>query len=444
MGGQLRLCTVTALCRTVLLAAGVLEVACGHTQKAAPPPQDASTPVIETIATDAPPDKTSAIDQHELASHALEILQLVAKARNLEPKNEVQVDTVTAAQVRNFVQQTIYEYITPSQLTLQGRIDAALGILPVGSDPEAILLDILEDGILGYYDPKKKTIFVVQSVPTIQLTQVLGHELAHGLQDMHFGLSAFQTPLQHHSDAELARTFFIEGGAQAAYLAWLSADNRLDAIDDQMLDTLGNQALDMAPVASEFPILWRGLELPYTAGTATVVRLVRSKGWEAQNALYGDPPQTTEQMLHVDKLISREPAREIELDFTRLEEVTGGSVVWFDELGEASLLAMLAEVCPSIVARRAAAGWGGSMLAALEPSSNPSTGSMFVIAAIAWDSVSDARDFEALFAEYLNKKTPGLNIISRRGDTVLFGTNMPSNVSQTAIWSAVARPRKRR
>ena len=70
----------------------------------------------------------------------------------------------------------------------------------------------------------------------------------------------------------------------------------------------------LASMASEHAVLARGLQMPYTDGTSTVARLVRAKGWDAVDALYENLPQTSEQMLHLDKLLRREKPVPVELD----------------------------------------------------------------------------------------------------------------------------------
>ena len=95
--------------------------------------------------------------------------------------------------------------------------------------------------------------------------------------------------------------------------------------------------------------------------------LVRAHGWPAVDALYSALPTTTEQMLHLDKLLAREAPIAVVADPTALAALLPGqSVVWQDNLGEATLLTMLADVEPAPIARAAAAGWGGDRYLALD------------------------------------------------------------------------------
>jgi hypothetical protein len=391
------------------------------------------------------------LDAETARAEAERILEEVAAARNLEVTAKVQVDVVDRAGIRKFARAGLYENMTREEFQLHGRIASALGILPPNADPEAIFLDLLEDGVLGYYDPKKKTLFIGDFVPPFMLSRVVGHEIAHGLQDMHVDLVKHQEPIDHRSDAEAARRFLTEGEAEAAYYAWVSGADGLASIDDAVLDAMGNQTLDYARAVSDYPVLARDLQLPYADGAATVVRLVLAKGWKAVDALWADLPQTSEQMLHLDKLLAREPAMPVRLDAAALEQATSMKSVWFDELGEASLLAMLADVEPSLTARAAAAGWGGGHLIALaDPSASAGSSGAgeampTIVAAVVWDTPEDAAEFEVSFAKYLDAATPKGTFIARRRDAVVFATNVPERVGGKALgeaaWAALSRKR---
>lgn len=369
------------------------------------------------------------------------ILAEVAQARNLEVTRAVQVNVMDRAGIRAFAKDSMYEHTTPEELRLFGRVQAAFGVIPAGSDPERILLDMLEDGVLGLYDPKTKTLYIGDFVSKGMLSMVVGHEIAHGLQDMHFDLEKHQLPLKHDSDAESARRFLIEGGAQAAYLAWVSGERGLAAIEDAVLDAMGNQTLDLASTVSPHPVLARSLQLPYADGTATVARLVRKKGWAAVDALYADLPTTSEQMLHIDKLLAREPAIGVRLEGAPIALAAGGvREVWYDTLGEAELLAMVADVAPSLSARKATSGWGGDAYRVFDRPGDPLPVPL-VVGAVAWDTVTDAEEFSETFGEYLDVHVPSRHFLDRRKDVVVFGVGVPESASidavRNAAWSAV-------
>lgn len=383
------------------------------------------------------------LDGATAQAEADRILAEIAAARNLPVTGPVNVDVVDKPGIREFAKRSMYEHVSPQELRMLGRIQASMGVMPRDVDPEQVVLDLLEDGVAGFYDPKEKTLFIGDFVDKVTLSMVVGHEIAHGLQDMHFDLQKHQEPLRHRSDEETARRFLIEGEAQATYLAWVSGEAGLSSIDDGVLDAMGNQVLDLAAMASTYPILVRSLQLPYADGTATVTRLVRDKGWDAVDAMYDQLPESSEQMLHIDKLLTREPPVPTKLDVGVLQAMRPGTtLVWHDTLGEAELLSMLAQVQRSTVARRAAAGWGGDHYVAVDWGGEPGTdrqagtgtGVPLVVGVTVWDSEDDAEEFEEVFSEYLDAMVPD-HAIDRRDDMVLFATGIPMGVDAAKLVS---------
>ncbi len=399
---------------------------------AAGPAKTSGTPGSESE-----PAGTRGIDEARAKEEAARILGAVAKARRLEATSPVEVTITSKADIRAFAIENMREYITPEEMALQGRISASLGVIAAGASLEQVFLNILDAGVLGFYDPKKKTLFIGDFISTSLLSQTVGHEIAHALQDMHFGLEPRMKPTPHRADLDSAETFLIEGGANAAYFAWITGEDGLQAIDDAVLEASIDQSLELVSIMSEAPVIARGLHLPYTAGAATVVRMVVQDGWKSVDALYDDPPTTTEQMMHVEKLRSREPARGIRFERDAVSKALGKAVVWHDEFGEAQWLALLADVESASVARRSAAGWGGDTLLALEQPG----GEMSVAIAVVMDAPSDAEELEASLRKYADERIEGGTMLARRRDTVLFVSGVPKGTDRkvlaTALWSAL-------
>ncbi|HEY0138242.1 MAG TPA: hypothetical protein VGB85_29360, partial [Nannocystis sp.] len=235
-----------------------------------------------------------------------------------------------------------------------------------------------------------------------------------------------------------ARTYLVEGDAQAAYLAWVSGSGGLTSISDEVFLATGNQALDLADMV-DYPVLARSLQLPYADGAATIAALVRERGWAGVDALYKQLPTTTEQMLHIDKLLAREAPIAVVADPAALAtKIPGHKVVWQDNVGEASLLAMLADVEPAPIARAAAAGWGGDRYLVLER--EPAGVAPIVLGLIAWDSEADAAEFTETFQLYLEKTMPGAFVLERRGAQVLYASQVRDAATRAALhthaWTA--------
>lgn len=355
---------------------------------------------------------------------ARRIILEVAGARGLPVKGDFHVELIDKAGVRDFITQVMHEEMSAEELAMFGRVESALGMLPVGTSGEQALLELLELGVLGIYDPKRKTLLIGDYVDDFGLGMVVGHEGAHGLQDMHFDLGALNETHRGHSDLDTAKTFLIEGDAQASYLAWMTGSEGIGSIGDDLLDQQADQILLLREgMGIPYPIFARMIQMPYTDGTRSVVHLARSEGWAAVDALYSDLPTTSEQILHLDKLEAREGARPVTIDPSALLALLPDhEAALEDELGEAALLAMLADVAYPGPARAAAAGWGGDRYVALERKNDPA-GAPLVVGVIAWDSGSDAKQFEPTFRTYLEKHKPGDHILVRKGDKLIYATH---------------------
>ncbi len=404
--------------RALAAAALVADPAAGCAPGPTPPP----SPPAAARAKEAPP---SAADPRlpGLLAQTERALAVVSRARALPARGRVDVAVVDTAGVRKHVLDNLYEHMDRATFDRLGRIEATFGAMPAGADPEAVLLSLLEQGVAGFYDAETDTFYVVDHVSDAMIGMVIEHELAHALQDMHFDLERFEKPNLHENDRDAARTLLIEGDAQAAYLAARAGEQGLAAVRPAVLDAGIDQALRLAS-AHPYPVLARSLQLPYVAGTATVAALVREAGWRAVDALYDDPPATSEQMLHPDKLRNREPPVSVAVEGDAFARATGWRVVWHDVVGEAGLLSMLADAAAPDVARDAAAGWGGDRYVALEPDGG--TPRPMIAGGIAWDTEQDAAAFVPVFERYLAAHdATAPSIVQRDGALVRYALAVP-------------------
>lgn len=381
--------------------------------------------------------RPGAIDGATARAEAQRILEAVAAARGLALVGEIGVEVIDKPGIRGFAEAALREHTAPEQRRLLGRIESALGVLPPGADPERVMLELLEGGVRGLYDPKRRTLFIGDFVRPSALGAIVGHEIAHGLQDMHFDLERLQEAMPHRTDAEVARRFLVEGDAQAAYLAWAS-EGGVAHIGESVLRADADRAVWLGPVATTYPVLRRQLLMPYGDGTATVIRLVKKRGWAAVDEWFAELPASSEQMLHVDKLLAREPPVAVSFPTTtRLDAAVrsvGLSSVWHDDLGEATLLAMLAEVDTVDGARLAAAGWGGDHFVAYEDTEGRAT---MVAGLTVWDTPADAKQFEAAFARYLKDSVGTPHAVERRGARCAFAVGVPDTLGPRSVVAAV-------
>ena len=91
--------------------------------------------------------------------------------------------------------------------------------------------------------------------------------------------------------------------------------------------------------------------------------LRRSGGWAEVDRIWKNPPKTTEQLLHPDKLAKREPAEPIPVPAAP----PGGpsDAIYRDILGEQSVRLLFEEWMPRKVAMESASEWAGDRVVVL-------------------------------------------------------------------------------
>ncbi|MFM7149619.1 MAG: DUF6782 family putative metallopeptidase, partial [Gemmataceae bacterium] len=144
------------------------------------------------------------------------------------------------------------------------------------------------EGVQGYYDTRKKALFLYDDIKGNYAKGVLVHEMVHALQDQHFGLAKLHSA-QFDSDQELAMAALIEGDATYTMIELLQKEQPFVA---KMLDT------DLAKA--------KNLQNAFLYGQgAKFVRDVQKKGgWKAVDQRYRFRPTSTATILHPDQRIS--------------------------------------------------------------------------------------------------------------------------------------------
>src|SRR5829696_718187 len=302
--------------RVAVLAAcdAVLVAACGSN-----PPSTGPT-VAPSPATAAPPIGPSAGPTAPAASAqpAAEVYGAIRKGveaiRGLAPTDAVDPVTIDEVQLRKNIEAEFDATQSPAQLKDTEDLLITLGLLPKGASLRQATLDFQTGQIAGYYSPDKDELFVVSRAGG-RLGGVekatYAHEFTHQLQDQRFDLNALGLDATDQSDRSLARLGLVEGDAVSVQTTWMTAN--LNATE---LGELLSAALDPAAVAAlqnAPPYLRDTATFPYQDGPAFATRLLASGGYAAIDAAFAAPPDSTEQVIHPDKYIAREPPIEVRL-----------------------------------------------------------------------------------------------------------------------------------
>jgi hypothetical protein len=263
---------------------------------------------------------------------------------------------------RRFIEQEINRRYSAAQLEAERKSMVAWGVLPPDYDLQRLYVDLLEEQVSAYYDPRGKVMVVGDWLPLEQQRAALMHELVHALQDRELSIDAFIAPDPGHGDRLLARQALVEGEAVALTFDLLLKPQSTDL--SRLPDLAMTQGLIAAsaggPVIAKAPKFVRDLLLfPYVEGLGFVYQLRKRQPWSAMATLYRDPPQSTTQILHPDKYLDarEDPVAVTIPDLSPL--LPGTRHVSDDDLGEFSLGAVLALHMGDPDGPRAAVGWRG-------------------------------------------------------------------------------------
>jgi len=331
------------------------------------------------------------------------VARRVERIRELRFDRLPRVRRVSAAQARAAALGEYDRYAPRSEQEAAERLLKLLGLLADDASLRETLARATASEVGGYYVPRTDTLALVRGAGLDGLLGevALAHELVHALEDQRFGLEPGRGSLW--SDRDTARSGLTEGSATLAmvdYIAKAQGSELPAGLRERALEQLGELAI---PAGGGLPRYVReSLVFPYAAGATLVNRIQGDGGWDAVDAAYaGRPVLSSEQLMHPEKYENAEAPVAVRLpDYRKLlpagtTQLTGG------DLGEFDTEQFLREGNGRERSERAAAGWGGS---AFELWELPDGGELLV-AAWAWDTSRDAREF----AEAATRRLSELN-----------------------------------
>lgn len=297
------------------------------------------------------------------------------------------------------------------------------GLLPREFDLEKLLVALLREQIAGYYDPKTKTVNLLDWVPMEEQEPVMAHELTHALQDQTIGLDKWMkkgdkdlgeirkdpTPEEIENDEiSDAREAVIEGQAETVMLEYeLAPVGRSIADSPDLVETMEAQmatGTDDSKVFKDAPIfLKESLTFPYSYGMKFVIRLMENGGKEKAFAeVLANPPHSTRQIMEPATYLSGEKIAPMRVpEFKRdLKDY-----VKFDigAMGEFDVAVLVEQYAGKKLSDRLYPEWRGGYYYAGRPKNDVSAplGLLYVSR---WSSPEKASEFAEIYARSLVKR----------------------------------------
>jgi hypothetical protein len=377
-----------------------------HDAQAKPtlPPPPKPEPVMQGTRRGPSPRETRVID---------ELMGSAERVRGLAFKQPVPVLVEDRDRITSYVETQIED----EELDRARVVYAALGLLAPDLDVRALLLRLMGEQVVGYYDAEEKHLVVRDDVMRAfgrgedanaeegsdlsEARIVLVHELVHALQDQHLNL--FQNiHAERDTDADNAFHALVEGDATLAMIGYAlereqiplsrltNNPAQIQSFSDVVRRSpLAGTELEQAPAIIRVPLL-----SAYVDGLAFCASLHGQGGFEAVNRAHSHPPVSSEQVLHPTRFAESDLPQQLVLPDLPELAAAGYEVVREDTLGELEIGVYFGQGAKEADAKRAAEGWDGDRLRVYRSTKEPPA----VVWLSVWDSERDAQEAEVAAA----------------------------------------------
>jgi hypothetical protein len=314
-------------------------------------------------------------------------------------KTPPKIETKSREEVKQFVMAQLNAERAQTQLAGLQSAYRVLGLVPDTLNLGGLLQRLLEEQIIGYYDPKTKVLYVVEGAPKMLLDQTIAHELVHALQDQYVAIDSIQHSVDD-ADRQAAAQAVLEGQAVFESLRMdpnagpmLKMPGGWDRIRDMIRDGQGGM-----PVFASAPRAVReGLLFPYLGGADFVRRFIEKR---PAKELLQDLPVSTKQILNDAAYFTADRASRDMPTTVTLPAPTAGTVTYSNSFGEFEARLVLAQhLKDDAIAWRGAGGIDGDRYAVVKLPQ----GDALVWASV-WDQTVDAADFLDLLADAVRRR----------------------------------------
>ncbi|HVE77382.1 MAG TPA: hypothetical protein VNA89_00855 [Gemmatimonadaceae bacterium] len=329
------------------------------------------------------------------ARRVAEYAPQIERAVGLEFKSPPRVERRTRDEVRGFLLKQIEGERAQRDLAGQSAAYKRLGLLPDTLDLRAVLLDLLQEQVAGYYDPKTKVLYVVGDAPPEVVGITIAHELIHALQDQYVNLDSLLES-DEANDRKTAAQAVMEGQATYEQLASMGGGAnlaaRLPGGWEQMREMIRQEQGSMPRFAAAPTLLQETLLFPYLGGADFMRRFEERR---RDTVPFSDMPTSTEQILHTGAYFGQPRDEPTTITLPPPRE---GTTTYDNNLGEfETRLFLFQHLKDQDAALRGATGWDGDRYAVVRTPRGDG-----VVWVTVWDTPVDAAEFTDLLEQAIN------------------------------------------
>jgi hypothetical protein len=391
-----------------------------------PPPAQEPTKPIPPPEQPQPPDhpevKITPREAEELFHSVDEILEFDSKQTGLPIKHEVKRKLTSRDEVVSYLTKHMNDEDT-RRLRRSELVLKKFGLLPREFDLQTFLVALLKEEVAGYYDPKTKTVNLLDWVPIEEQEPVMAHELTHALQDQDVNLQKWMrrgekdlgeikkdpTPADIENDEmDNAREAVVEGQAQAMMFQYAIAPTGHSIVTSpELVKAMEEETLTGTPstkVFNDAPIFMKeSMTFPYSYGMSFVVELMQKGGKDkAFAALLHNPPHTTRQIMQPETYLSGERIPSMSIpdfkhDFKDYEKFDIGA------MGEFDVALLVEQYVGKAASKKVYPEWRGGYYYAAKLRTN--TGAPLGLLYVSrWATAESASRFAGIYAHSLKQR----------------------------------------
>ncbi len=367
--------------------------------------------------------KISPPEAEELFRSVDEILKFASKDTSLPIQAQVKRRLVNRDEVVAFIRKHMEEDDDAQRLRRSELVLKKFGLLPRTFDLQTFLLALLREQVAGYYDPRAKTVNLLDWIEPEQQKPVLAHELTHALQDQSFGLEKYmkagdpdlgsskkEPTLEDiaNDEASTAHQAVVEGQAMVVLIDYELSPTGQSVLDSpQLVEALKAGMLVGTADSVEFhnaPLyIKEALTFPYRYGLDFEAELLTRVGKEkAYAGVFKNPPRSTREIMEPTVYLSGEklppmPLPDFKADFKSYDKFDVGAV------GEFDVAILIDQYAGVEVSKRLYPHWRGGYYYAVRPKGD-SAGSLALMYLSRWSSPEKASEFAFVYAKGLKDR----------------------------------------
>ena len=381
-----------------------------------------------------------------------QILQFASKDTLFPIKHEVKRQLVSREEVESYVSKHTSEDEDAKRLRRSELVLKKFGLLPRDFDLGKFLPLLLKEQVAGYYDPKTKTVNLLDWLGADQQKPVLAHELTHALQDQSFNLEKYMKPVDsdlakkkeitaqdiENDEVSTTRQAVVEGQAMVVLVDYMLEPMGLSLKNSpQVVQGLKDGMLAGTPDSVQFrnaPIYMKeALTFPYRYGIDFIAELLIKGGKDQAFAeLFRNPPRTTRQIMEPQTYLSGERLEPMHLPdlrqiFKNYDRFDVGAV------GEFDVAVLIDQYAGSPISNQLYPHWRGGYYYAVRPKGDPAA-PLALLYTSRWSTPEKAANFAAIYAAGLSKRYQHVQDMPEAGKEPAIETAAPDHLTGKRTW----------